>query len=29
MFSFENLKAYQLVRQLVKDVYLLQNRFPK
>ena len=29
MFSFENLKAYQLARQLVKDVYLLQNRFPK
>lgn len=29
MFSFENLKVYQLARQLVKDVYLLQNRFPK
>ncbi len=29
MFSFENLKVYQLARQLVKDVYLLQNSFPK
>ena len=29
MFSFENLKVYQLARQLVKDIYLLQNRFPK
>ena len=29
MFSFENLKAYQLARQLVKDIYLLQNKFPK
>lgn len=29
MFSFENLKVYQLARQLVKDVYLLQNTFPK
>ena len=29
MFSFENLKVYQQARQLVKDVYLLQNRFPK
>ena len=29
MFSFENLKAYQLARALVKDVYLLQNTFPK
>ena len=29
MFSFENLKVYQLARQLVKDVYLLQNEFPK
>ena len=29
MFSFENLKAYQLARKLVKDVYLLQNTFPK
>ena len=29
MFSFENLKVYQLARQLVKDVYLLQSVFPK
>lgn len=29
MFSFENLKVYQLARQLVKDVYLIQNKFPK
>ena len=29
MFSFENLKVYQLARQLVKDVYILQNKFPK
>ena len=29
MFSFENLKVYQLARELVKDVYLLQNTFPK
>ena len=29
MFSFENLKVYQLARQLVKDVYLLQNEYPK
>ncbi len=29
MFSFENLKVYQLARTLVKDVYLLQNKFPK
>jgi len=29
MFSFENLKVYQLARYLVKDVYLLQNTFPK
>jgi len=29
MFSFEKLKVYQLARQLVKDVYLLQNEFPK
>ncbi len=28
-FSFENLKVYQLARHLVKDVYLLQNEFPK
>lgn len=29
MFSFENLKAYQQARQLVRDIYLLQNMFPK
>ena len=29
MFSFEGLKVYQLARELVKDVYLLQNTFPK
>ncbi len=29
MFSFENLRVYQLARQLVKDIYLLQNTFPK
>ena len=29
MFSFENLKVYQLARNLVKNVYLLQNDFPK
>ena len=29
MFSFENLRVYQQARQLVKEVYLLQNRFPK
>ena len=29
MFSFENLKVYQLARILVKNIYLLQNRFPK
>lgn len=29
MFSFENLKVYQLSRALVKDIYLLQNDFPK
>jgi four helix bundle protein len=29
MFSFEDLKVYQLARKLVKDVYLLQNTFPK
>jgi hypothetical protein len=26
MFSFENLRVYQAARQLVKDVYLLQNK---
>ena len=29
MFSFENLRVYQLARELVKNVYLLQIRFPK
>lgn len=29
MFSFENLKVYQYARELVKNVYLLQNTFPK
>ena len=29
MFSFENLKAYKVARELVKNVYLLQNSFPK
>ena len=29
VFSFEGLKVYQVARQLVKDVYLLQNQFPK
>ena len=29
MFSFENLRVYQLARELVKDVYILQNTFPK
>lgn len=29
MFSFENLRVYKLARELVKDVYLLQNTFPK
>ena len=29
IFSFENLRVYQVARQLVKDVYLLQNQFPK
>lgn len=29
MFSFENLRVYKAARQLVRDVYLLQNRFPK
>ena len=29
MFSFENLKVYQSARHLVKNVYLLQNQFPK
>ena len=25
----QNLRVYQLARELVKDVYLLQNTFPK
>lgn len=29
MFSFESLRVYKVARQLVKDVYLLQNLFPK
>ncbi len=29
MFSFESLRVYKAARQLVKDVYLLQNLFPK
>ena len=29
MFSFENLRVYKAARQLVRDVYLLQNLFPK
>jgi four helix bundle protein len=29
MFSFENLKVYKQARELVKDIYLLQNTFPK
>lgn len=28
-FSFEKLKAYQVARALVKDIYVLQNSFPK
>ena len=29
VFSFETLKVYQLARELVKNIYLLQNTFPK
>lgn len=29
MFSFENLKVYKVARELVKNIYLLQNHFPK
>jgi len=29
VFSFEGLRVYQIARQLVKDIYLLQNEFPK
>jgi len=28
-FSFENLEAYKVARILVRDVYRLQNKFPK
>lgn len=28
-FSFEKLKVYQVARTLVKDIYVLQNLFPK
>ena len=27
-FSFEKLEVYQVARQLVRDVYQLQNKFP-
>lgn len=27
-FSFEDLEAYKVARLLVRDVYLLQNKFP-
>lgn len=29
MFSFENLNVYQISRDLVKDIYIIQNSFPK
>ena len=29
MFSFENLRVYVTARELVKNIYLLQNTFPK
>ena len=29
VFSFEGLRVYQIARQLVKGIYLLQNEFPK
>lgn len=29
IFSFENLKVYQISRDLVKDIYIIQNSFPK
>ena len=29
IFSFENLKVYQISRDLVKDIYIIQNTFPK
>ena len=28
-FSFENLEVYKEARLLVKQIYLLQNKFPK
>lgn len=28
-FSFEDLRVYKTVRELVKNIYLLQNKFPK
>lgn len=28
-FSFENLDVYVKARKLIKDIYLLQNKFPK
>ena len=29
MFSFENLRVYVTARELVRNIYLLQNTFPK
>ncbi len=29
MFSFEKLSVYEKARELVKEVYVLQNRFPR
>lgn len=29
IFSFEKLKVYQVSRNLVRNIYLLQNTFPK
>lgn len=28
-FAFENLEAYKVARLLVRDIYRLQNKFPK
>lgn len=28
-FSFENLRVYKAARELVKSIYLVQNKFPK
>lgn len=28
-FSFENLRVYKTARDLVKNIYLVQNKFPK